>query len=424
MNIVMFTNTYAPMIGGIERSIATFTEDFRHLGHRTLVVTPEFAGAEESDELVCRLPAVKNFYGSEFSVKLPFPPALSDRLEEFSPDIVHSHQPFMLGDTALRKARSAGLPLIFTHHTLYERYTQGLKLEMEGLERAAKAISVAYANCCDLVIAPTQSIADIIRQRGATVPIEVVPTGIEIDYFKGGDGAAFRERNGIGQDEFVVGHLGRLIPAKNISYLAEATARFVQQFPNTRALFTGEGESVQDIERTFRKAGLESRLTLLDALPHNQVAEVYAAMDCFAFASHSDTQGIVIIEAMAAGTPVVALNATGPKDIVEHEQSGLLVPEHAALDEFITALSRLYQDAALRDRLTSGARQRATEFDRIHCAKRMLDVYQRAIDNGPAQHERDVFETLEKRLQAEWLLIQEKAELIKAFLPNWGDPKV
>src|SRR6056297_2515196 len=123
MNIAMFTNAYKPIIGGVEESIETFCEDLHERDHKTLVVTLCVEDANESEPRICRLPAFKNFQGTQFSFKLPVPANLKDRIEQFNPGIVHSHHPFMLGDTALRVARRKGVPLVFTHHTLYERYT-------------------------------------------------------------------------------------------------------------------------------------------------------------------------------------------------------------------------------------------------------------------------------------------------------------
>jgi len=132
MNIVMFTNAYEPVIGGLEQSVTTFAEDFQAEGHRVLIVTLAFPGAEKSDETVFRLPAIKEVAGTEFSIRLPVPAGLKERLDAFEPDIVHSHHPFMVGDTALRVARRRGLPLVFTHHTLYERYAYLFSRESEA----------------------------------------------------------------------------------------------------------------------------------------------------------------------------------------------------------------------------------------------------------------------------------------------------
>src|SRR3990172_3888517 len=123
MNIVMFTNTYTPHVGGVARSVEAFSGAYRRRGHRVLVVAPEFADQPQHEEDVVRIPAIQNFNGSDFSVVLPVPGSLDDVLDAFKPDIVHAHHPFLLGNTAVRVARFRELPLVFTHHTLYEQYT-------------------------------------------------------------------------------------------------------------------------------------------------------------------------------------------------------------------------------------------------------------------------------------------------------------
>ena len=154
----MYRSTDPGLIGGHEQSVHTFTTDFRDMGHDVLVVTLEVPGARSSDEQVVRLPAVTEAGGTEFSMRLPVPSGLHRRLDSFSPDVVHSHHPFMLGDTAFRVARRHGLPLVFTHHTLYEEYTYLFSRESSALEQMAMHIATEYANLCDHVVAPTRRI--------------------------------------------------------------------------------------------------------------------------------------------------------------------------------------------------------------------------------------------------------------------------
>jgi len=188
MKICMFTNTYLPHVGGVARSVDFFAKDLRKLGHRVLVVAPTFPtdmGPVEDNDRVLRVPAVQNFNGSDFSVTIPAPFIVSQRIENFKPDILHSHHPFLMGDTALRIARRRDLPLVFTHHTLYERYTHYVPLDSKALQDFVINLSTRYANFCDRVVAPSSSIARLIRRRGVQRPIEEIPTGVDADFFAG-----------------------------------------------------------------------------------------------------------------------------------------------------------------------------------------------------------------------------------------------
>jgi len=206
MKICMFTNTYKPHVGGVARSVDFFTEDLRADGHRVLVVAPEFPGAEDDQEgKVVRVPAIQEFNGSDFSVRLPAPFRVDQTVEAFDPQIVHSHHPFLMGDTALRVARDRRVPLVFTHHTLYEQYTHYVPLNSEAMERFVIRLATDYANFCTRVVAPSQSIADLIQKRGVRSPVDVVPTGVDLTFFTGGRGETFRREHGISPDAMVVG---------------------------------------------------------------------------------------------------------------------------------------------------------------------------------------------------------------------------
>jgi len=174
MNICMLTNTYLPHVGGVARSVSTFAEEFRKRGHNVLVVAPNFPGKKlprRAEAIVERVAAIQNFNGSDFAVRLPLAAALSDRIDAFRADIIHAHHPFLLGETALRLAANRNVPVVFTHHTRYEDYTHYVGKDSPTLRHAAINLSTEFANLCDGVIAPSESIARLIAKRGVEVPV-------------------------------------------------------------------------------------------------------------------------------------------------------------------------------------------------------------------------------------------------------------
>ena len=183
MKICMMTNTYLPHVGGVARSVSTFADEYRKLGNDVLVVAPDFEGPplpRRHAAIVERVPAIQKFNGSDFSVSLPLAGGLSDRIDGFAADIVHAHHPFLLGDTALRIGSKKNVPVVFTHHTRYEDYTHYVPFDSPTLKEMAINLSTEFANLCDGVIAPSQSIAQLIRRRGVKTPIAVVPTGVDV----------------------------------------------------------------------------------------------------------------------------------------------------------------------------------------------------------------------------------------------------
>ncbi len=417
MNIAMFTNAYKPIIGGVERSIETFVDDLSALGNRTYIITLSVAGATESEDSIFRLPAIKEVGGTEFSAKLPAPAMLKARLDSFAPDIVHSHHPFMLGDTALRVARRRGLPIVFTHHTLYERYTYLFARDSEVLSRIARAIATEYANLCDTVIAPTGSIKQMIRERGVTVPVIVIPTGTHVERYSSGNGRRFREKHGIPQDVFLAGYIGRVVEAKNMDFTADAVIEFMSGNNDTWYLVVGDGESVQPLEGKFRNAGLRDRLVMTGSLTGSEVADAYAAMDIFPFASKTETQGIVLIEAFSAGVPVIALDAPGSRDIVQDSKNGRVLPEKTTPGEFAREIQAAFEDERLMPKWSESARKRAAEFDHKRCARKLSGCYQDLIQRHvrrPQSEEIQIWQKLQNRFSTEWDLFKQKLAVIAA----------
>ena len=424
MKIAMFTNVYYPVIGGLQRSIATFTEDLRAAGHEVLIVTLAFSGARKSTETIIRLPSIKGVAGTAFATKVPLPAGLSERIDDFSPDIIHSHHPFMLGDTALRVARKRRLPLIFTHHTLYERYAYMFRSNSAWLERFAEEIATEYANLCNLVISPTHSMEQLIRKRGVQTPIQVIPTGIDVDQFRRGERKEFREKYGIPLDAFVLGYLGRVVQAKNMDFITQATIPFLRAHPNACFLLVGEGDAEDAVMQAFRDAGVAERVTRTGSLTGASVADAYAAMDLFVFASKTETQGIVLIECLCAGVPVVALDARGTRDIVEHEKSGVILDGDASPAAFVRELDRLQNAPDEQKRLCQGARERARMFDRTHCLERLLEAYAHVKQMYPSQPtDEDTWARLQERFAAEWLLLKEKVSVLSMSMETGEAPR-
>src|SRR5688572_6815738 len=229
MNIAFLTNTYLPHVGGVARSVSSFAEQYRSMGHRVLIVAPQFPEAPDNEVDVIRVPAIQNFNASDFSVALTIPTGLSDDLKAFGVDIIHSHHPFLLGMTAVRMARYLGVPLVFTHHTLYEQYTHYVPGNSPQFKTFIIELATCYANMCDQVFAPSESIRDLIIERGVIKPVAVVPTGVNLEKFAAGDRKRGRKRFHIPEDVFVIGHLGRLAPEKNLKFLSASVVEVMKK---------------------------------------------------------------------------------------------------------------------------------------------------------------------------------------------------
>lgn len=417
MNIVLLTNTFSPHVGGVARSVQAFREEYLKRGHRVLVVAPEFPGAPVEEPDVVRVPAIRNFNASDFSVALPFPAGLPDRLDRFQPDIVHSQHPFLLGMTAVRIARHRGLPLVFTHHTLYEDYTHYVPVEASVLQRFVIELGTRYANLADQVFAPSESIRELLIRRGVATPVRVVPTGVRPEKFEHGDGREFRARNGIPRNAFVVGHLGRLAPEKNLGFLSKCVAEFMKLDSRSVFVAVGSGPSEQAIRETFARAGIEDRLWFCGVLEDQPLTDALHAMDVFIFASKTETQGMVLTEAMAAGTPVIALDAPGAREVVCDKRNGRLLH-----DESTRAFSNALQWMASRTteqarELARSARATAAAFSMTRSADIALHCY-RSLAPAPSSEDST---TAEKGWEQVMAHIRTEWDILKGMTRPAGD---
>jgi 1,2-diacylglycerol 3-alpha-glucosyltransferase len=407
MRILMFTNTYTPHVGGVARSVQSFVEGLRNRGHRVVVVAPPFDGLAGSEMDVIRVPALQHFNGSDFSVPVPVPGYLYSIIRNLDPDVVHSHHPFLLGDTALRVASYWNVPVVFTYHTRYELYTHYVDAESSVLPHFVQGLATGYANLCDATVAPSETLAGILREQGVRGDIRVIPTGIDLTGFASGRRDRFREAFRMASNAFVVGHVGRLAPEKNLSLLCRAVGRVLTARPEARFLVVGAGPESDNIKAMMAENGVADRVHLTGVLQGQDLADAYHAMDAFAFTSVTETQGLVLVEAMACGVPVVALDAPGVRDVMQDGITGYLVdgpdPERMA-----AAIERIATwSAAERGQITAGLSATVQEFTRDRSVKRLCDLYEmlcikRALQGTPDE---GVLANVMRRLREEYRLV-------------------
>jgi glycosyltransferase involved in cell wall biosynthesis len=414
MKIAMFTNTFLPHVGGVANSVARFAGEFRRRGHRVFIVAPEFDHQPEDEPDVLRVPAIHNFNDTGFSLALPDFGMIDDAIDAFAPDIVHSHHPFLLGNDAVRAARLRKLPLVFTHHSLYEHYTHYLPGDSETLHRFAIALATSYANLCDHVIAPSGSLAAILHARGVTTPVTTIPTGIDISRFAGMDGLAFRSSLGIPEQAFVIGHVGRLAAEKNLPFLVDAVTGYMKANPDARFLLIGQGPAEEEIVNHFAAAGMSERLHRLGVLRQERLAQAYRAMNVFAFASKSETQGLVLTEAMAAGVPIVALDGPGVRDVMVDGENGCLLFEEtvSAFDQALASIADASPEA--RGRLQQRCLETAAAFSVERCAGSALSLYEQLTGQlYDRRHEQEgIWHDTMRMIQTEWLLASGVAQAL------------
>lgn len=429
----MFTNTYLPHVGGVARSIQTFVSDLRGAGHQVLVVAPVFPDCEAHDKTdpgIIRVPAFTKVNGGDFSIRLPVPFYVSEAMEKFKPDIIHSHHPYLMGDTAFRAARQHQLALVFTHHTLYEEYTHHINMDTEAVRHFAANLSTQYADLCDHIITPSESIAALLTQRGVKTKISVIPTGVDRQLFSSGDGARFRQTHEISEDTFVIGHVGRLAAEKNLSYLAQAVAGAIKNSPDTLFLVVGKGPSQEEILNIFKTYHLESNLIFTGSLEGRSLVDAYHAMDLFAFSSFSETQGMVLTEAMAAGTPVIALDGPGVREVMSHEKNGIMMHKKTDPKDFSKEIEKIVRQPEKLEKWHQGALETADIFSREKSAEKLQRLYESmirqhnltmSVDSTGHHQALDAWDSMLMSIESEWDLVVEKTKSLFDTLNDQTD---
>jgi len=326
----LFTECYRPIQNGIVASVDTLALALRAHGHDAIVVTPEMPGYRDGVADVVRVPSLPLPTRTAYRLTVPYLPRALGALS-----IVHTHSPFVTGWLGARAARRAGVPLVFTYHTQLEAYAHYVPFETHATRSAATQLTRAYANSADAVIVPTAAMERRLRELGVRARIAVVPSGIDVaEFARGRRSAAMRARLGARDDEALILSVGRLGREKNVELALEAFARL--DHPRARLAIVGDGAHRDALERAAARLGIGARTTFAREFARSDLPDAYASCDAFVFPSRSETQGLVLVEALAAGASVVAVDTPQTRDVLG--DAGTLVPEDR--DAMAAALGR------------------------------------------------------------------------------------
>lgn len=379
MRVAVFTDSYRPYTSGVVRSIETFSEELEALGHRVYIFAPRYGLPPGQESDVFRFYSVPTPTNREFNVAIPISLRLKPTLKQLGVDVVHVHSPFLLGRLGVRCAQDLGLPSVFTYHTLYDHYVHYIPVARDLTRKITQHLCVHFCNRCDQVLVPTNVIGDYIRELGVQVPVRKLPTGIRLDHFQSGDAAWFRDRLGIGPEEKVLLFVGRLGQEKNLEFLLRAYARARGRLGETRTrlVLIGSGPEDQNLALLAADLGIAARVIIAGPVPSHEVKHCYAGSDLFVFPSVTETQGLVIGEAKAAGLPSVAVRAFGVTEMVEHGVDGFLT----GLDEgdFADRVVQLLRNSELLYTFSARARENALKLSSRRMAEELVTVYMRLI---------------------------------------------
>lgn len=374
MRIGLFVDMYLPHVSGVTNHVALYKRRWESLGHEVYLFTFGDTSHADAEPNVVRTRGLAwGRTGWRFS------PTFSAKARALIPtlDVAHVHHPFQSGRLVLPLCRRHGIPLVFTNHTRYDLYSDEYARFVPRDARHAfiKHQLGSFARACDLVIAPSASIATWLGDYCGYADAEAIPNGIDVERFSRPASPVPRAELGFSDSDIVFCYAGRLGPEKNTPMLVSEFARVCSEQPDARLLVIGDGPARAEAEKSLGELGCSARARFLGMQPYDRLPDLEAAADVFVTASVSEVHPLVVLEAMAAGLPVAAIHSPGISDTVEDGVSGLLA-QHPRPGELAARMGALAADPALRSRLASGARDAAGRYSLERTADRVLAQFE------------------------------------------------
>ncbi len=380
MRIGIFTNTYKPEINGVVRSISTFRDELVRQGHTVYVFAPESPGHDDEEYGIFRYPAMRLPVAENYPLAIPVSPYIDWVVPRLKLDIIHSHHPVLVGEEAITFARKLNLPHIFTHHTQYEEYSHYIPFNQNIVKTLTREVVRLYLVRSVKIIAPTESMRTRIANQHPNIDsrLRVLPSPVDLTHFQFSPqhGSKIRKKYHL-QNTFVFVTVSRLTPEKNVATLLSAFAQATSGHPDTRLMLVGDGPRREALQLLAQRLQITDRVIFVGAVPYHAVPHYLSAGDVFAFASTTETQGLVTLEAMATALPVVVVDAPGNRDVAHNEQNGLVVPN--SVTDLALAMQRISKDEALRRKLGEEAQKTAQKYSAPSLTKKLVDIYTEAI---------------------------------------------
>ena len=381
MRVLFVSDVYFPRVNGVSTSIRTFREDLAGCGVQTQLIAPRYPAddaVDERSEGVLRI-ASRGVPGDPEDRRMSWR-ALTATLDALPPgefDLVHIHTPFVAHYAGVRCARRAGVPCIATYHTFFEEYLHHyVPMLPRALGRVlARSFTRSQCAAVQALIAPSEPMRAVLNDYGVSTAVHVLPTGLAADRFRAGDGRAFRARAGIAPERPLITYIGRVAHEKNIGFLVEMFREVLRVVPQALLMIAGEGPARAALRAQVSAYGFEQQVHFAGYLERDSaLLDCYAAADVFVFASRTETQGLVLLEAMAQGAPVVSTAELGTRSILLPGSGALVVPEERGA--FAEAVVRVLRDAGLREGMAARGRSYARGWSSSTMARRLTQIYE------------------------------------------------
>ena len=400
MNIAMFTDAYFPRINGVAISVKSYASELTKLGHKVCIVCLEYSAEQQKSALfdeenedakspfqIVRIPSTGIIWSKEDRmVRIDKWHFLKNAMKEFKPDVIHINSEWTIGYLGALYSKKARLPIVFTFHTLWEDYLANYIsfLPQVSTKKLGRDIVKFYLKRAALIIAPTERIAKVVHEYGIDRESELLPTGIPsdlIDFNKAQDKrikhALFKKFPFLAKKRILL-YVGRVVKEKNLSFLYDVLEKVHKTNPDTALLFVGGGPYLEELRELAESRGLKDSVAFTGYAAREDLVYFYKMSSLFVFPSLTETQGLVTIEAMTSGIPVVAIGEMGTVDVMQGDNGGFMVKND--VEEFSSKVQLLLNDKNLYDAKVEEAKIWAKQWSIETLTPTLVKYYEKAVE--------------------------------------------
>ena len=374
MRVGMFANAYLPVVSGVVRSMLLYRKGLLDDCHFVSIFAPDAKDYEDEQPFVFRYPAVPLPTKLRYSFPVVAAPHITWLMPRLKLDVIHAHHPMIVGAEAARFSEELDIPLVYTFHTMYHEYTHYfMGMDNEIARQIVRKTVRDFANRADYIIAPSPVVVDLLPDYGIYKPAEILPTPVDIDQFRPRTQPLLAN-----PDRVRLIYVGRMAKEKNLGFLLNAFSAAAARDERLELLMVGGGPILDDLKKLAHTLKIDHKVTFTDMVPFEQVVDELNQADLFIFSSLSETQGLVVLEAMAAGLPLVMVKSRALLYFVNPGKDCVVVPEDEK--EMADAILSLINDPDKLRAMGKAARRNAENYSISRLTSRLLDVYHAAAD--------------------------------------------